>query len=304
MLQKYRGKCIISRFNGGVFKVLTRMDTNVSMTMSITHLGTGSSGNSTLLATEDTKLLIDQGFSGRKLTQRLAQIGLEPTDIDAILITHHHGDHGGGAKLCQTRWGIQIYANERTAQELDLLPNHTTYFENLDLLEFGSGIRILPVPVPHDGADNVAFIVSFQQERAAIITDLGSWTDELVQHVQGCEHIAVEANYDSKRLLRGPYHRKLKDRITGRGGHLSNEQTGSFLAQVCTESTRSITLLHLSSENNRPHLAESTVLYHIDEIFSGDLRISTQDGPEFSTYIGQRSEEGQQSEIHRFKVNA
>jgi len=276
----------------------------VAMTLSITHLGTGSSGNSTLLATEGKHLLIDQGFSGRKLTKRLAQVGLDPTDIDAILITHHHGDHGGGAKICQTKWGIPVYANERTAMELDLLPELTTFFENLEILEFGTAVRILPVPVPHDGADNVAFIVSYQNERAAIITDLGSWTDELVQHVQGCEHIAIEANYDDKRLRFGPYNRKLKDRIIGRGGHLSNEQTGMFLAQVCTETTRSITLLHLSRENNRPHLAESTVLYYIDEVFTGDLRISMQDGPEFSTYLGQHSKEGQQNKFHLFKVNA
>ena len=85
----------------------------------------------------------------------------------------------------------------------------------------------------------------------------------------------------------GPYPYSLKDRISGRGGHLSNDQTGRFLAEVCTERTRSITLTHLSEKNNMPHLAESTVLYYIDEVFSGDLRISAQNGPDFSHYIGQ-----------------
>ena len=287
-----------------VFKVRTQLDVNVPMTLSITHLGTGSSGNSTLIATEKVKLLIDQGFSGRKLSQRLDRIGLKPEDIDAILVTHHHADHGGGARICQKKWGMTVYANEYTAQELDLLPEYTIFFENLEMLEFNGGVSILPVPVPHDGADNVAFIVSYGGERAAIITDLGSWTDELVQHVQGCQHIAVESNYDEKRLMFGPYPRTLKDRIVGRGGHLSNKQTGAFLAEVCTEQTRSITLLHLSVENNRPHLAESTVLYYIDDIFTGDIRLSLQDGPEFSTFLGRRETADFDAEIHVFKVNA
>jgi phosphoribosyl 1,2-cyclic phosphodiesterase len=89
----------------------------------------------------------------------------------------------------------------------------------------------------------------------------------------------------------GPYPYTLKDRISGRGGHLSNDQTGQFLAEVCTSTTRSITLTHLSQKNNMPHLAESTVLYYIDEVFSGDLSISTQDGPDFSHYIGQSEAE-------------
>ena len=257
------------------------------MTMTITHLGTGSRGNSTLLETPHAKVLIDQGFSGTQLAKRLARLELTPDDIDCVFISHHHGDHGGGAKVVQKKWNIPVLANERTALELDLVPELTTYFESLDLVRVGQDLAVLPVPVPHDGSENVAFVASHEGERAAIITDLGSWADELVTHVRGCEHISIEANYDHNRLMFGPYPYSLKDRISGRGGHLSNEQTGRFLAEVCTEATRSITLTHLSEKNNRPHLAESTVLYFIDEVFSGDLRISAQNGPDFSHYIGQ-----------------
>ena len=139
-----------------------------------------------------------------------------------------------GAKVLQTRWNIRALANERTALELDLLPELTTYFEALDLVRVGEDLAILPVPVPRR-IDNVAFVASHGGERAAIITDLGSWTDELVTHVRGCEHISIEANYDHNKLMYGPYPYSLKDRISGRGGHLSNEQTGQFLAEVCTE---------------------------------------------------------------------
>ena len=186
----------------------------------------------------------------------------------------------------QTKWQTRVLANERTALELDLIPSLTTYFESLDLVRVGEDLAVLPVPVPHAGSENVAFVASHGGERAAIITDLGSWTDELIAHVRGCEHISIEANYDHNKLVYGPYPYSLKDRISGRGGHLSNDQTGQFLAEVCTEATRSITLTHLSQKNNQPHIAESTVLYYIEDVFNGDLTISKQDGPDFSHYIG------------------
>jgi len=256
------------------------------MPMTITHLGTGSRGNATLLETPKVKVLVDQGFSGTQLAKRLARLNLEPTDIDCLLISHHHGDHGGGAVVCQNKLELRVIANERTALELGLKPELTTFFSSLDIVHIGDDLAVLPVPVPHDGSDNVAFVASHAGERAAIITDLGSWTDELIAHVRGCEHISIEANYDHNRLVSGPYPYSLKDRITGRGGHLSNDQTGQFLAEVCTESTRSITLTHLSEKNNQPHIAESTVLYYIDEVFNGDLTISLQAGPDFSHYVG------------------
>ena len=277
---------MIMRYRSGVFKSFPRRVTIVHMTMTITHLGTGSRGNSTLLETPNAKILIDQGFSGVQLKKRLARLNLEPEDIDCVVISHHHGDHGGGASVVQSKWNIPVLANERTALELGLNPELTKYFDSLDLVKIGDDLTLLPVPVPHDGSDNVAFVASHGGERAAIITDLGSWTDELITHVRGCEHISIESNYDHQRLVSGPYPYSLKDRITGRGGHLSNDQTGQFLAEVCTEATRTITLTHLSEKNNMPHIAESTVLYYIEEIFSGDLKISMQDGPEFSHYIG------------------
>tara|TARA_B100001027_G_C16267457_1_gene333009 strand:+ start:503 stop:1324 length:822 start_codon:yes stop_codon:yes gene_type:complete len=261
------------------------------MTLRITHLGTGSRGNSTLLETDEVKVLIDQGFSGAQLEKRLGLLNIEPTDIDCVLLSHHHGDHAGGAIIAQKKWNLKILANELTATELGLDPMQTSHFGHLDLIRIGEELTILPVPVPHTGSDNVAFIASYRSERAAIITDLGSWTDELVKHVHGCEHISIEANYDERKLDSGPYPYSLKERIRGRGGHLSNNQTGRFLAEVCTAETRNVVLTHLSEKNNSPHLAESTVLFYIGESFDGDIYISRQDGPEMTHYIGQNSGE-------------
>ena len=140
------------------------------------------------------KVLIDQGFSGAQLEKRLRLLGISPEEIDCALISHHHGDHGGGANIAQRKWKMQILSNERTALELGLDPKLTSYFGSLDLIKIGEELSVLPVPVPHSGSDNVAFIASYKGERAAVITDLGSWTDELVRHVYACEHISIEAN--------------------------------------------------------------------------------------------------------------
>lgn len=261
------------------------------MGMSVTHLGTGSRGNATLIDTEKKKILIDQGFSGKEIEKRLARMEIKPNEIDAMVISHHHGDHGGGAKIMQKKWNTPIYCNFRTAGALGLDLVQSNIFDDFDLLEFDESLSVLPIPVPHSGADNVCFVASHQKKRAAIITDLGSWTEEMVTHIKGCDHISVEANYDVNRLWNGPYPQTLKNRISGKGGHLSNDQTGEFLTRVVDKETRSIVLTHLSEKNNLPHLAESTVLYHLDELFQGDIAISMQDGPDFSHHIGQYEKE-------------
>ena len=262
------------------------------MTLSITHLGSGSSGNATLLVAGESKVLIDCGFSGRQLEKRLNMLEMTPDDLDSILISHHHTDHAKGAPIIHKKWGTEIQANFETCARMGLDPvNQCRIFETLNRIEFGSDLSILPISVNHDGADNVGFIASHAGERAAIVTDLGSWNDELIRHMSECVHISIEANYDSNKLWNGPYPETLKQRIAGRGGHLSNKQTAELLSNVVGKHTRSIVLSHLSEQNNAPHIAESEVLLEIDDLFGGDISISKKEGPEFSHYLGQSEPE-------------
>ena len=262
------------------------------MTLQVTHLGTGSRGNATLLCTDEVNLLLDCGFSGKELERRLALLELKPEDLDAIAVSHHHNDHSKGALIANRRWGIPLHMNFDTCARLGLDPvNDCTLFEALGRVEFADDLSLLPVPVEHGDAVNVGFIVSHRGERAAVVTDLGSWTTELVQHLGRCTHISLEANYDHGRLLGGPYPDRLKQRIMSRGGHLSNEQAATLLSEVCGPATRSVVLCHLSEQNNQPHLAESEVLMSIENQFDGDLSISLQSGPEFSHYLGQMEPE-------------
>ena len=263
----------------------------MGLDMEITHLASGSSGNATLLQTDGSKVLIDCGISGRQIERRLEKINVLPNDIDAIVLSHHHSDHTRGAEIFQKRWGSDIFANFTTCAHIGLDPlNQCRIFESLDRLQVTSDISILPIPIPHDGAENVGFIINSGRERAAVVTDLGEATDELIRHLKGCSHISIEANYDAKRLALGPYPASLKSRISSRGGHLSNRQTADLLAEVLTTSTKSVVLCHLSEQNNAPHLAESEVLYQVEN-WGGDLRIAGPNGPEFSHWIGQTDPE-------------
>ena len=116
--------------------------------MSITHLGTGSRGNATLLSSGSSHILVDQGFSGVQLEKRLNMLDVSPNDLEAIVITHHHGDHGGGALIAQKRWNVPVYANHRTISELGLLQDRTHHFEALDVLQFSQGISCFQSQYP------------------------------------------------------------------------------------------------------------------------------------------------------------
>ena len=263
------------------------------MGMEITHLGSGSSGNSTLLRADGTSVLIDCGFSLKQMESRLRMMEVEPSSIDAILVTHHHSDHSKTALRASKNWDSVLLSNLETANRMGWEPMaECRTFESLERIVVSDEISLLPIPVPHDDADNVAVIASNGDgRRAAIVTDLGELTVDLMRHLSGCSHISIEANYDYSRLMNGPYPEVLKRRISGRGGHLSNKQTGEALSEIVSERLESLVLCHLSESNNAPHLAESEVLMAMEDRFSGSIGISQQSGPEFSNWLGQSEPE-------------
>ncbi len=261
------------------------------MSLEITHLGSGSRGNCAIINSDDTRVMIDCGFSIKQTEKRLRSLDLNMSDIDAIVVTHHHQDHSKSAMGVSKKWNTPLYCNQFTAKRMKWESEECNIFENLERIDISSKLSILPIPVPHDDSDNIAVIASDKNNhRAAIVTDLGESTDELIKHLKGCEHISIEANYDNSRLMNGPYPDLLKRRISGRGGHLSNEQTSKILERVCHPKLESIVLCHLSEKNNAPHLAESEVLMGIDEKFFGEIAISSQNGPDFTHSIGNRKE--------------
>lgn len=260
-----------------------------AMSMKITHLGSGSRGNSVLLSTDESNVMIDCGFSLKKTEARLEKLEVSPTDIDSILVTHHHSDHSKSAYRAAKKWGSKLISNVETAKRMEWEISESLHlFSELERIDAGVDISLLTIPIPHDDADNVAVIACDDQGgRAAIVTDLGEVTAELSSHLKKCGHISIESNYDHDRLMRGNYPDSLKRRISGRGGHLSNSQTALALREIVNPGLSSIVLCHLSESNNQPHIAESEVLMEICDSFEGSLSISKQEGPEFSNWIGQ-----------------
>jgi phosphoribosyl 1,2-cyclic phosphodiesterase len=259
------------------------------MGIGITHLGSGSRGNAAIISSEECNVLVDCGFSLTQTEKRLGIAGFDPESIDSIVVTHHHKDHSGSAIRASKKWNSILYCNHGTASKMGWeVGEECSMFGNLERIQFSSDLSMLPIPVPHDDADNVALIASDGDgSRAAIVTDLGEAPQDLISHLTGCNHISIEANYDHKRLVGGPYPESLKRRISGRGGHLSNRQTGEILLEVLHDELESIVLCHLSEKNNAPHLAESEVLMAIGDEFEGNISISKQRGPEFSNWTGQ-----------------
>ena len=259
------------------------------MSMRITHLGSGSRGNATLISSEECNVLVDCGFSLRQTEKRLKIADVEPDSIDAIVVTHHHKDHSESALRASKNWDASLHCNLGTATRMGWRPiEECKTFGNLERIDFSSKMSMLAIPVPHDDADNVALIASDGGgSRAAIVTDLGEVPQDLVTHLSSCNHISIEANYDHARLMGCQYPDSLKRRIAGRGGHLSNAQTGEVLREVCHRNLQSLVLCHLSEKNNAPHLAESEVLMAIGERFQGNVSKSKQTGPDFSYWTGQ-----------------
>ena len=260
------------------------------MSFGITHLGSGSRGNATLISSEECNILVDCGFSLKQTEKRLGIVGVQPDSIDSIVVTHHHKDHSGSALGASKKWGSSLHCNMGTAIRMGWRPiEECKTFGNLERIDFSSKMSMLAVPVPHDDSDNVAVIASDGRgNRAAIVTDLGEAPKDLINHLSGCNHISIEANYDHSRLVSGPYPDSLKRRISGRGGHLSNSQTGEILREACHKDLHSVVLCHLSESNNAPHLAESEVLLAMGTEFGGSISISRQAGPEFSYWTDQK----------------
>tara|TARA_S200000501_G_scaffold372294_1_gene417018 strand:- start:890 stop:1693 length:804 start_codon:yes stop_codon:yes gene_type:complete len=254
----------------------------------ITHLGSGSRGNSALLTSDHCNVLVDCGFSLKQTEKRLEIAGIDPISIDSIVVTHHHKDHSESALRASKKWESSLHCNAITASRMGWDMGECSVFGNLERIEIGPKLSLLTVPVPHDDSDNVAIIASDGSgNRVGIVTDLGEATNDLIGHLSSCNHISIEANYDHSRLMGGPYPDSLKRRISGRGGHLSNYQTAEILSRVLNPKLDSIVLCHLSEKNNAPHLAESEVLMAIGERFEGSLSISKQIGPEFSYWTGE-----------------
>jgi phosphoribosyl 1,2-cyclic phosphodiesterase len=236
------------------------------MSLRITVLGSGSTGNSTLVNDGKTNILIDVGLSGRETRRRLEECGVSADRISAIIISHEHIDHCRGVASFSKGLEIPVFVTEATLTASGLcLPE-----ARVQRIQSGRsfdirGILFTPFSIPHDAADPVALTIERDGAKAAVVMDLGFMSNLVVERLKGCDGIILESNHDTRMLRSGPYPEPLKQRIRGRLGHLSNEDVADYLCSAFDGRAHQIVLAHLSQKNNLPEIALESAKRALEE---------------------------------------
>ncbi|MDX1593103.1 MAG: MBL fold metallo-hydrolase [Gammaproteobacteria bacterium] len=231
--------------------------------MRFAALGSGSRGNGWLVAHDATRLLVDCGFSLADTTRRLARLGLAPGQLDGVLLTHEHADHASGVGPLARRHGIPVWMTHGTRQALrDADLPDLRLFDTESPFAVGA-LEVAPFAVPHDAREPSQFVIGDGARRLGLVTDLGCTTPHVERSLAGCDALVLEANHDRGMLSRGSYPPALKRRISGRHGHLCNEDAAGLLERLDTGRLQHFVAAHLSAENNR--------VERVRELFSGVL---------------------------------
>jgi phosphoribosyl 1,2-cyclic phosphodiesterase len=235
----------------------------------LTILGSGSGGNCAYLETAETRLLIDAGFSGRQIRQRLATIARAPESIHGILITHEHSDHITGLTGLAAKLQVPVYCNRLTREAIEAqlqIQIDARLFVTGDSFVIGD-VTIDTFSVPHDASDPVGFLLRTSAGNIGFLTDLGHATKLVVERIRSANVLLLEANHDLKMLqddVRRPW--SLKQRILSRHGHLSNDGAADVVEQIVSAGLRQLYLGHLSRDCNSPELACEVVGSRLERI--------------------------------------
>lgn len=265
--------------------------------MRLCSIASGSSGNCVYVGSDTTHILMDVGISGKRTEEGLREIGLTMSDIDAVFITHEHADHISGLGVLARKYGVPIYGTKGTIDAIKKTSSTGKIDDSLfryikaDERCMVKDVALYPVRTSHDAAEPVAYRISHDKQKIAVITDLGCYNDYTVECLKDLDVLYLEANHDVNMLQVGPYPYYLKQRILGERGHLSNETAGKLLSRLLHDRMQAVVLGHLSKENNLPELAYESVRVEVtmsDTPYKGD---------DFPMYVAKRSEVSQMIEI-------
>lgn len=226
--------------------------------MRLWTLGSGSKGNAVLVECGDTRVLVDAGFSARRIGERLLQIGVDPRSICALVLTHEHRDHVCGVEGVVKRWGWPVHATAGTLRGIGAaLPGATTQHVAPGHAFTVGHLTFEPFRTSHDASEPIGVVAGSTRSgtRAAIVTDLGIVTESVRSAVQRADVLVIESNHDEVMLASGPYPYHLKRRVAGNWGHLSNRAAGSLATEAMHRGLRQVVLAHLSETNNSPAMA-------------------------------------------------
>ena len=232
--------------------------------MEVITLQSGSAGNCVFVRSGETRLLFDAGISGSKAESRLADYGYDIRDCNALVLSHEHCDHISGVGVFHRKFGLPVYANLRTWNATRAKPStgvigSPNYFVSGKPFQIGS-LRIETLRTPHDAVDGVCFVIEDVEsgQRFGLLTDLGHVFSGLNKVIGSLDAVLIESNYDDAMLRHGPYPQRLKDRISGKRGHISNEDAAKLLEACDASQLQWACLGHLSAENNSPAVALAT----------------------------------------------
>ena len=232
--------------------------------MIIFTLCSGSSGNATFINSGNTSILIDAGATRKKIEESLNEYDYSISDLDGVVVTHEHIDHIKGIGVMSRKDNIPIYASKGTIYGImncksvgDVSINSCN--EITDKGFYIGDLYITPVKTSHDANDSYCYVVEDNKSKAAIVTDTGVVTNEMVNKIQDVDMLLLETNHDIEMLKLGPYPKDLQRRIAGKYGHLSNDDAGKFLNKIISPSVKNLLLCHISLDNNYEELALETI---------------------------------------------
>lgn len=232
-------------------------------------LGSGSGGNSAVVECGGVRLLIDAGLSAKQIQLRLGMLGLAPSMLDGILLTHEHGDHVRGLDVLRRKFPVPVYATTETRQELKLQGfscGDWKTFQAGHSFQIGS-VVIEGFTVQHDAVDPVGYVISHESRQLGVVSDVGQVTRSMTERLRGLHGLFLEANYDHELLendTKRPW--SIKQRISSRHGHLSNDQVVELIRDIAHPQMARVVLGHLSSDCNTPELALSRLRACLHEL--------------------------------------
>ena len=229
--------------------------------MRFASLGSGSQGNALIVEAGSTRILLDCGFGPGEVSARISRLGLEAGDLDAIIVTHEHGDHGGGVVKLSASHDIPVYLTRGTYSGLGAEGRNLANKKFIDACTpFSIGaVEVTPYTVPHDAREPIQFVLSDGAVRLGVLTDTGQSTPHIVESLSGVHALVLECNHDPDMLRSGPYPAWLKDRIAGRLGHLANAEAAEIVAAMDCSRLQHVIAAHLSEKNNTPGLARAAL---------------------------------------------
>ncbi len=258
--------------------------------MRLLSIASGSSGNCIYVGDDTTHILIDAGISGKRIEAGLSEAGISGKDLDAVFVTHEHVDHISGLGVLARKFDVPIYSTRGTIAGISVCRSvgdiDGQLFQEIrknENISIGS-LMVQALPISHDAAEPVCFKVFNDTSTIAVATDMGYYTEDMVESLKGLDAILLEANHDVNMVQVGPYPYYLKQRILGKKGHLSNESAGRLLSEIVHDDLKHIFLGHLSKENNLPQLAHEAVRL---EITMGENPYNASD---FDIQVARRSE--------------